>query len=38
MWKKGNPVHSLLVGKATGAVTVENSTEVSQKIKNGTTS
>ena len=31
---KGNPP-ALLVGMQTGAATVENSTEIPQKIKNG---
>ena len=35
MWKKGNP-NALLVWMQTGAATVENSMEVSKKIKNGT--
>ena len=34
MWRKGNPF-ALLVGMQTGAVTVENSMEIPQKIKNG---
>ena len=34
--RKGNP-SALLVGMQTGAVTMENSTEFPQKIKNGTT-
>ena len=34
MWRKGN-LHALLVGMQTGAATVENSTELHQKIKNG---
>ena len=36
MWRKGNP-SALLVGMQTGAVTVKNSVDVAQKIKNGTT-
>ena len=36
MWTKGNPC-ALLVGLYIGAATIENSTEVSQKIKNTTT-
>ena len=35
MWRKGNP-SALSVGMQTGAVTVENSREFPQKIKNGT--
>ena len=35
IWKKGNP-HALLMGMQTGAVTVENSMEVLQKVKNRT--
>ena len=34
MWRKGNPC-ALLVGKHTGAATVESSMETSQKNKNG---
>ena len=34
MWRKGNP-SALLVGVQTGAATVENSMEFSQKTKNG---
>ena len=33
MWRKGNPL-ALLVGMQTSAATLENSTEVPQKIKN----
>ena len=33
MWKEGNP-RALLVGKQTGAATMENSMEVPQKNKN----
>ena len=33
MWRKGNPL-TLLVGKQTGAATVESSMEIPQKIKN----
>ena len=36
MWIKGKP-HTLLVGVKTGAATMENSMEVSQKTKNRTT-
>ena len=36
MWRKGNP-YTLLVGMQIGASTVENSTEIPQKIKNRTT-
>ena len=36
MWRKGNP-HTLLVGKQTGAATMENSMEISQKIENRNT-
>ena len=36
MWRKGNPL-ALLVGMQTGAATLENSVEVPQKIKTGTT-
>ena len=35
MWRKGNP-NTQLVGMQTGAVTVENSMEFPQNIKNGT--
>ena len=35
-WRKGGPL-ALLVGMQTGAATLENSMEVSQKIKNRTT-
>ena len=35
MWRKGNPF-ALLVGMQTGAATLENSTEVPQKVKNRT--
>ena len=35
MWRKGNP-SALLVGMQTGAATVKNSMEFSQKTKNGT--
>ena len=35
MWKKGNAC-ALLVGMQTGAATVENNMEFSQKTKNGT--
>ena len=35
MWRKGNPC-VLLVGMQIGATTIENSIEVSQKIKNRT--
>ena len=34
MWRKGN-TFALLVGIQTGAATVENSMEITQKIKNG---
>ena len=34
MWRKGNPF-ALLVEVQTGAATMENSMEISQKIKNG---
>ena len=34
MWRKGNPF-ALLVGMQTGAITVENSMKIPQKIKNG---
>ena len=34
MWRKGNPC-ALLVGMQIGAATVETSTEITQKIKNG---
>ena len=34
MWRKGNPF-ALLVGRQTGAATVESSMEILQKIKNG---
>ena len=34
MWRKGN-TFALLVGIQTGAATVENSVEITQKIKNG---
>ena len=33
MWEKGNPC-ALLVGMQIGAVTMENSMEVPQKLKN----
>ena len=36
MWQKGNP-HTWLVGMQTGAATMENSIEISQKIKNTNT-
>ena len=36
VWRKGNP-GKLLVGKYVGAATVDNSVEVPQKIKNGST-
>ena len=36
VWRKGNPP-TLLVGMEVGAATVENSMEVPQKTKNGTT-
>ena len=36
MWRKGNPYASL-VGRYTGAATVENSMAVFQKTKNRTT-
>ena len=36
MWRNGNPL-ALLVGMQTGAAILENSMEVPQKIKNGTT-
>ena len=36
MWKNRNPC-ALLVGMQTGAATMENSTEVPQKVKNRTT-
>ena len=35
LWRKGNP-STLLMGMQTGAATVENSMEFSQKTKNGT--
>ena len=35
MWRKGTP-SALLVGMQTGAATVENSVEFTQKIKNET--
>ena len=35
MWRKGSPF-ALLVGMQIGAATVENSVEITQKIKNGT--
>ena len=35
MWRKGNP-STLLVGVQTGAATMENSMEFSQKTKNVT--
>ena len=35
IWSKGNP-SALLVGKQTGAATVENSMEFPQKTKDGT--
>ena len=36
MWRKENPL-ALLVGMQTGTVTLENSMEVPQKVKNRTT-
>ena len=36
MWEKGN-LHALLVGVQTGEATVEDCTEVPQKVKNRTT-
>ena len=36
VWRKGNP-HTLLVGMYISTATVENSMEVSQKMKNITT-
>ena len=36
MWRNGKPL-ALLVGMQTGATTLENSMEVSQKTKNRTT-
>ena len=36
MWRNGNPL-TLLVGMQTGAAALENSMEVSQKMKNRTT-
>ena len=36
MWRKENS-HTLLMEKQTGAATVENSTELPQKVKNRTT-
>ena len=36
LWRKRNP-HTLLVGMQTGAATVKNSMEISQKIKNRST-
>ena len=36
MWRNGNPL-ALLVGVQTGAAALENSVEVPQKIKSGTT-
>lgn len=36
MWKKRIPL-TLLVGKQTGQATLDNSIEVPQKVKNGTT-
>ena len=36
MWRKGNPL-ALLVGMQTGAAAPEDSVELPQKIKNGTT-
>ena len=36
MWKKWN-TRALLVGMQTGAATVQNSMEVPQNVKNGTT-
>ena len=35
MWRKGNP-QTLFVGMWIGAATMENSMEIPQKIKNGT--
>lgn len=35
MWRKGNSC-ALLLGKLTGAVTVENGVEIAQRIKNRT--
>ena len=32
MWRKGNP-HALLVGMQTGPASIENSTEIAQKLK-----
>ena len=36
MWRKGNPL-ALLLGMQTDAATLENNTEVPQKVKNTTT-
>lgn len=36
MWRKGNP-NTVLVGLLIGAATVENNTEITQKIKNRST-
>ena len=36
MWRNGSPL-ALLVGMQIGAATLENSVEVPQKIKNGST-
>ena len=36
MWRKGTP-HTLLMGMKTGAITMGNSMEVSQRTKNRTT-
>ena len=35
LWREGNP-STLLVGRQTGAATVENNMEFPQKTKNGT--
>ena len=35
LWRKGNP-SALLVGVRTGAATVENSAELTEKSKDGT--
>ena len=35
LWRRGNP-SAVLVGRQTGAATVENSMEFPQKTKNGT--
>ena len=36
MWRKGNPL-ALLVGMQAGAATLENSTDVPQKVENRVT-